>query len=93
MADTAKDFDTLGEKPDVEHWPGQLNVSKMSGTGGHVARTRLALRGPIHHPLSGVHEPTKFRATPFHRVRVADTVGERHGHSFLIGEVGKERAI
>ena len=87
MADTAKDFNGLGKKPNMEHRSGQFDVSKMPRTGGHVSSTCLALGGPVHHPLSGVHESTEFRTTPLHCVGVADAIRDGHRHPFLISAV------
>ena len=82
-ADTAEYFDCLGQKSNMEHGFGELNVTEMARTGGHVASTRLTLCGPLDYPLSGIHETTQLGPTTLHGIRVVNPIWECHRHAFL----------
>ena len=56
----------------MKHGFGQVDVTKMSGTFGHVARAGLASGGPVDDALAGVHETPEFGAAPFISFRVPD---------------------
>ena len=73
----------------MEHGFGKLNVTKMAGTGGHVASTRLTLCGPLDYPLPGIHETAELGPTTLHGIGVVNPIRERHRHAFLDKGVGE----
>lgn len=56
----------------MEYRFGEIDVSKMAGTFGHITRTGLTAGLSVDDTLSGVHEATEFRAARLHRLREAD---------------------
>ena len=80
---TANDLHCLGEKSNMENGFGELNMTKMPRTGGHVPCTCLTAWHPVHHSLARIHEAIEFWATAFHCVGVLDAIWHRHGHAFL----------
>jgi len=67
----------------------EFNVTKMARTCGHVASTRLTLRGPLNNPLSGIHETTQLGPTTLHGIGVMNPIWECHRHAFLAKEMEK----
>ena len=55
MAHAAKDSDNFAEKSNMKYGSGQLNVSEVSWTGGHVTCTCLTSLATFNDTLSGVH--------------------------------------
>ena len=56
VAHTPQHSYNFGEEPHVKHGPGQLNVAKVPGTGGHVTSTGLAALPSLNDTLTRVHE-------------------------------------
>jgi len=81
-ADAAQHLDGLFEEADVKDRFGELEVSEVSGTLGHVAGARLAPRVSVHDALSRVHQPSELGPSALVRLRVADPA-LRHRHPTL----------
>ncbi len=59
-ADAAQDLQRLGEEAGMEDRLGQVYVSEMAGTLGHVAGAGLAAGGAVHRPLTRVHQAAQL---------------------------------
>lgn len=77
--DASQYFDRLRYESNVKHGLGQINVTEMAGTLGHVPGTRLAPGIPVDHTLTRVHEPAELRPPALHGFGKPDTAfGHRH---------------
>ena len=67
----------------MEDGPGELNVSKVAGTLGHVLAAGLALEVPVDGAHAGVQEPPKSGPVVGIHVLVGLYAGHRHGFLFV----------
>lgn len=63
----------------MKDWLGEIDVTKVTGTLGHVARASLTAGVPVDDTLTRVHEATQLGPAALHRLGEADAaIGHRH---------------
>lgn len=78
-ANASQHLNGLGKEANMKDGLGQIDVTKVTGTFGHVTSTRLTTGGAVNDTLPRIHQTAQFGPPSLHGLgELHPTIGHRH---------------